>query len=397
MINNIRIQDIALLFLLALMVSCAGKFRQAIVAGRPGLDDHKRFPVRLLEPDTSMLLSFSEPVHPLPGIDLDAVIEAYNGHGEVRRPISARSGSFDAFLEDMNTLVFIIIRNDSIIYERYYDGYSRESEISSFSLTKSVLSMLVGCAIEDGYIGSVHDTASKYVPELGPNGFDRVTIRQLLQMTSGINIDEVYYNPFRGPVDLYLSSDLYASMLKAKVVKEPGTTFSYRSGDSQVLGMVLDRALGEQTITGYMQEKLWWPLGMEYGGSWMIDREGDGLEKTFCCLSATPLDFARLGRLYLHGGDWNGRQIVPAEWVEESLKIDTLKGSDPHFQYHWRVHEDYFYAYGYAGQILYVEPAQNLIMLRMGNPRMKLNWRGFMPAVSGVLTGKPVTENVGAD
>ncbi len=382
-----------MLVLLTLAVSCSGKLRSAMVAGRPGLEDHEKFPVRLLESDPARVFNFYESPRTLTAVDLEEVLRAYNSHPDVRRTLSAGGESFDSFVEERNTIAFIIIQNDSIIYERYFGGYSRNSEVSSFSLTKSVLSMLVGCALADGYIGSVHDTVCQYVPELKPNGFDRVTIRHLLQMTSGININEVFHNPFRGPLDLYYGDDLYASLLRAEVVDEPGTSHDYRSGDSQLLGLVLDRALGEQTITGYMQEKLWGPLGMEHGGSWMVDNEENGLERTFCCLSATPLDFARLGRLYLHGGNWNGQQLVPEWWVEESLKTDTLEGSDPHFQYHWRVYDNYFFAYGYGGQMLYVEPEQNLIMVRMGTPRRRLNWKAFMPSVAGLFSGPAIAES----
>ncbi len=244
---------------------------------------------------------------------------------------------------------------------------------------------MVGCPIDDGYILSVDEPVYHYVPELREKGFENVTIRHLLQMTSGINFSEVYYNPFRGPVDLYYSEDIYSSLLGLKVTKEPGTRHNYNSGDSQLLGLVLHRALKGMTITSYMQERLWGPLGMEYAGSWVIDSEESGMEKTFCCLSGSPVDFAKFGRLFMHGGVWNGQRIVSEEWIRESTKTDTMYGSDRGYQYHWHVTDNSFSAYGYAGQVVYVEPERGLIFVRAGTDRSRLNWGLFFSVVSQAL------------
>ncbi len=384
-----RFRGIALIVFLIVLVSCAGRFHKMIMAGLPGLHDHEKFPVRVLEPADLSDFQFAEAGSELADIDMEAFITAYNRQEEeIERSISGGYDSFDAFLEDVESVAFLIIRADTILYERYFDGYSRDSELSSFSLTKSLLSILIGCAIDDGYIGGIEEAVVDYIPELDRNGFAEVTIKHLLQMTSGVNMAEVYYNPFWGPIDLYHSDNLREAILKMEVKGTPGTLHNYNSGDSQLLGLILDRALGDKNITAYMQEKLWGPLGMQYSGSWVVDNKEDGLEKTFCCLSARPVDFARFGRLYLHGGNWEGRQLVSEKWVNESLKIDDTEGSDSGYQYHWYVAEDHFSAYGYAGQIVFVDPDRELIIVRMGNDRSGMIWPVLLSTLSDVIAGE---------
>ncbi len=376
-----------LMLLLTLLINACG-FHRAIVHGVPGLEDHKKFPVRTLLPDTTNSFHFFNAANMLPdsAIPIQHIIDAYNQKKEhIDRPVRKRYQTFGDFLRDSETVALIIIRNDTVIYENFLSGYTRESEFSSYSMTKSFVSLLTGCAIEDGYIDSIDDVVSKYVPEMASNGFDRVTIRHLLQMTSGTNFRESYLNPYRGLTELYLSEDLRASTANIKVRREPGSRHYYSSGDSQLLGLVLHHALDTMSITQYMQGRLWGPLGMEYQGSWIVDNEHNGLEKTFCCLSAAPYDFARFGRLMMHHGSWNGSQLISEEWVKESIKTDSSDGSHPMYQYSWRVTENYFSAYGYAGQVLLMYPEKEMILLRFGESTNKLNWRKFLAALAESL------------
>ena len=234
---------------------------------------------------------------------------------------------FDKYLEDNKTVAFLIIKNDTIQYEKYFKGYEKESIVPSFSMAKSVTSILLGCAIDDGLIKSVDEPITHYIPELIKNGFDKVTIKHLLQMTSGIEFKESYVNPFGDAASFYYGLNLRKKIGKMRLKTAPGKQFEYVSGNTQLLGLVLERSLKEKTITSYLQEKIWTPLGMEYDASWSIDRKKNGLEKTFCCLNARARDFAKIGRLYKNKGNWNGRQIVSQKWVEESTKLDTSEGS----------------------------------------------------------------------
>jgi CubicO group peptidase (beta-lactamase class C family) len=246
-------------------------------------------------------------------------------------------------------------------------------------MAKSFLSVLIGCAIDDGYIGSVEQPVTDFVPELGRNGFAPVKIKHLLQMTSGMDYTESD-NPFGIHPRFYYGSNLEERLLRLKLKTAPGKKFVYKSGENQLLGLILSRALKPRTITAYMQERIWEPLGMEYGGLWSIDHQGDGLEKTFCCIAARARDYAKFGRLYLNHGNWNGRQIVARSWVEQSTRIDTTEGSAWDYQYQWwlvsRENGDYMAA-GHLGQYVYVNPLKQLIIVRLGKSSGGLRSAGW--------------------
>lgn len=287
--------------------------------------------------------------------------------------------AFDSFLEENKTVAFLIIRNDSIQYEKYFNGYEQSSVVASFSMAKSVTSMLIGCALADGYIKSVEEPITHYLPELQKNGLEKVTIRHLLQMTSGIEFNESYVNPFGDAASFYYGRHLRKYISQMKPETEPGQQFHYISGNTQLLGAILDRALPEnKTVTQYLQERIWQHLGMEYEASWSLDKKKDGLEKTFCCLNARARDFAKLGRLYLNKGNWQGKQIVPATWVKESTQVDTTQGSAWFYQYQWWLPSTSgdFMARGILGQYIYVNPAKNLIIVRLGKDYGDANWQG---------------------
>jgi CubicO group peptidase (beta-lactamase class C family) len=243
-------------------------------------------------------------------------------------------------------------------------------------MAKSVTSILIGCAIDEGFIKSVDEPITNYIPELNEKGFDKVTIRHLLQMTSGIEFKESYSNPFGDAASFYYGRNLRKKISKMEMKTEPGTQFEYISGNTQLLGLVLERALHGKSVTQYLQEKLWTPLGMEYDASWSIDRKKDGLEKTFCCLNACARDYARIGRLYLNKGNWNGKQIVSQKWVEESTKLDTTAGSASFYQFQWWLPAPGvdFMAEGILGQFIYVNPSKDLIIVRLGKKEGEANW-----------------------
>jgi CubicO group peptidase (beta-lactamase class C family) len=290
---------------------------------------------------------------------------------------SANPISLDAYLKKHKTLAFILIRNDSVLYESYYRNRDTFSFVPSFSMAKSFTSALIGCALNDGIIHSVQDPVTKYIPELKPNGFDSVTIEHLLQMTSGINFKENYFNPFGHAAGFYYGKNLRKKMLRIKLKNKPGTKFEYTSGSSQLLGFVLDRALKNKTITQYLQEKIWTPLEMESNASWSVDQHRKGIEKTFCCLNATARDFSRLGRLYLNNGNWNGRQVIPREWIELSTRSDRSKGGASFYKYQWwlpHVYKDDFLANGFLGQYIYVCPEKKIIIVRLGKTSDGLYW-----------------------
>lgn len=290
-----------------------------------------------------------------------------------------KSIDFDQYLADNKTVAFLIIQNDSIKYERYFNDYKEDSRVTSFSMAKSIISILIGKAIEEGKIKSVQEPITNYIPELKANGFDQVTIEHVLQMTSGLEFKEQYTNPFGHVATYYYGRRLRKAIPKLKLATKPGITFNYVSGNTELLGLILERALNGPSITSYLESTLWQPLGMEYDATWSLDRKNNGLEKTFCCINARAKDFAKIGRLYLNGGNWNGQQIINNDWVKTSTSLDTSNSSAWYYQYQWWLptKEGDFLAKGILGQYIYVHPKKNLIIVRLGKNKGSVAWEQF--------------------
>ncbi|HET6991165.1 MAG TPA: serine hydrolase, partial [Bacteroidia bacterium] len=217
----------------------------------------------------------------------------------------------------IETGAFLIIQNDSVKCEKYWGEFSDHSYTNSFSMAKTVIGILVGCAIQDGSIKSIDQKVSDFIPEFKNDERSKITIRNLLCMSSGINFDEDYVNPLAYPAASYYGSDLRKLTFSYdKLNATPGEKFKYLSGNTQLLGFVLKKATGK-TVADYASEKLWIPIGCEHPAFWCLDHK-DGDEKAFCCINSNARDFARIGKLYLDSGRWNGKQIVPLDYAFES-------------------------------------------------------------------------------
>ncbi len=340
------------------LTSC--KVSRFVIYNFADINDHKKFPARAIEKGTTTFQF--------------AIAE----NGKVPREITINEENlpFEEFLEKNKTVAFLIIQNDTIQYEQYWRKYDESSIVPSFSMAKSVLSILIGCAIDDGLIQSVSEPITNYVPELKENGFDIVSIEHLLQMTSGLKFNEGYANPFGDVATFYYGTNLRKAINKLKLKSNPGEAFEYLSGNTQLLGLVLERALKDKSISSYLEERIWQPLGMEFDASWSLDRKKDGLEKTFCCLNARARDYAKIGRLYLNKGKWGDEQIVSEEWVVKSTMTDTSNGAVPFYQYQWWLptKDGDFLAQGILGQYIYVHPTKNLIIVRLGKKEGKVDW-----------------------
>ncbi len=206
----------------------------------------------------------------------------------------------------------------------------------------------------------------------------------MLQIIYGIDFNESYTNPFGDAATFYYGINLRKATRKIKLKTKPEHYFEYVSGNTQLLDLVLERALKEQTVTAYLEEKLWIPLEMEFEASWSIDKKKNGLEKTFCCINARVRDFAKIGRLYFNKGRWNGKQIVSEDWVRQSTKIDTSGGSAWNYQYQWWLPSKTgdFMAAGILGQYIYVNPEKELIIVRLGKYRGKTDWAELFTNIS---------------
>jgi CubicO group peptidase (beta-lactamase class C family) len=297
----------------------------------------------------------------------------------------ARVAKIDSMVAANNSVAFLIIRNDSILMERYYQQYEASSTVASFSMAKSYTSALMGAAIGDGAIKSIEEPITNYLTELkGKTGFDQIKIRHLLQMTSGIKSSESYYNPLGQAAKLYYGRNLRRYLSRLKTDYAPGTKFAYRSVNTQLLGLIVERAT-KKNVTDYMNEKIWSHLGAEYEATWSIDKKKNGLEKTFCCINAKARDFAKFGRLYLNEGQWNVQQLLPKEWITESTTSTQEEGAVGYYGYQWWISQKGFYADGLHGQFIYVNRAKNLIIVRLGKSEGKMPWPTFFDQLSEYL------------
>ncbi len=293
---------------------------------------------------------------------------------------------FEDYITQDGTVAFLIIQNDSIQYEKYFQGYDRSSIVPSFSMAKSITSMLIGLAIADQYINSVHDPVSQYIPDIKHKELAQTTILDLLQMTASLKFDENYKNPFGHIAGFYYGQNLRKRSKRLRIEKSPDYQFEYKSGNAQLLGLILDRALPEEiTLSHYLQEKIWKPLEMEFPASWSIDDEKEHpIERTFCCINARAIDFAKLGRLYLNEGVFKNQRIISKDWIAQSTKVDTSNGSAWNYQYQWWLptQKGDFMAVGLLGQYLYVNPNKNLIIVRLGKKKKKIDWDNLFPRIA---------------
>ena len=332
----------------------------------PDTDDYKIFPARKLSP-SKIPFRFKEDFN-------SSRVPPHIRYGE-KLPII-----LEEFLNSTDTLAFLIVKDEMLIYEKYLKGHRQSSISMSFSVTKSLFSALVGIALNEGYLQSLEQPVTDYVPELSSQGFEAVTLKHLLQMTSGVGDDDYgkFNNPFGRQARLTYTSNIEEELDGLTLEDSPGKGFSYKSVDNALLALILKRSLNSKTLTEYMQEKIWNPLGMEFGALWSIDHAPDGIERTWCCISATARDLAKFGRLYLHQGYWDGKPVVPEGWVEQSTKVDTTEGSAGYYQYGWWImsnrYKD-FRAEGILGQFIYINPVKRVIIVRLGENRGGLTWK----------------------
>tara|TARA_B110000977_G_scaffold152862_1_gene194180 strand:- start:690 stop:1844 length:1155 start_codon:yes stop_codon:yes gene_type:complete len=274
-------------------------------------------------------------------------------------------------LEGNNSIAFTVIQHDSLRYETYWGIGSRTSRTNSFSMAKSVVGMLIGIAIQDGYIESIDQKITDFIPEYdrpGDHFNQEVSIKHLLTMSSGMDWHEDYYNPFGITAEAYFTKNLNDLMLSIDFTEKPGERWDYQSGSTQLMGLIIERAT-EKTLSEYLSTKLWKPLNGTDAAEWTIDKEG-GIEKAYCCLNSNALDFARFGQLYLDQGNWNGKQLIDSAFVTATLSPDL----EAHYGYSWWLYETQYKYPAYAmrgvnGQYVIVIPALDLVAVRLGHKR----------------------------
>lgn len=284
----------------------------------------------------------------------------------------------EKFLAETDTSALLVLRNGSIRYERYMLTGGRDVHWLSWSVAKSFISALVGIAVHEGRIKSIEDPITKYVSSLRGSAYDGVRIKDVLQMSSGARWDETYANPFsdvsRFGTTLFLGGSLNRFTATLERERTPGTYNQYNSADTHALGMLLTRATG-RSVSSYMEEKLWRPLGMESTGHWLLDDHG--MEMVFGGLNATARDYAKIGELYRLGGMWQGKEILSKSWVHASITPDAphltpeAKAGDVFpvgYGYQWWIpasQQGEFSAIGIYNQFVYVNPTRNVVIVKL--------------------------------
>lgn len=287
----------------------------------------------------------------------------------------------DHFLMRTQTTSFIIVHDDKIIYEKYFNGADRSFMAPAFSMTKSFISALIGIAIDKKQINSVGDPITNYLPELlaRDKRFARITIKDLLSMSTGIRA--IQDAPYYDETVAYWTPELKNVLLNTLVIIEPpGRHFHYHDYFAQLAGLVLMRATN-QSVTQLLQNEILEPLGAEYGGSWSIDSKKDDLEQLAIGINVPARDYAKFGLLFLHEGKWDNKQIISSAWVNEStqpvpkpLGYYPKEMSQESYKYFWRSlkrtneknDKNDFLAAGHKGQLIYISPQKNLIIVRTG-------------------------------
>ena len=278
----------------------------------------------------------------------------------------------NAINDSLETVALLIIKKDSIAFEEYWHGYSADTISNSFSMAKSWVSTLIGVAIRDGKIKSVNQKVSDFIPEFANRKNSEITIKHLLTMSSGLDWDEDYYNPFGKTAEAYYGENLRDLVLNLKAVDPPGIIFKYHSSCTQILAFIIEQATS-QSINKYMQEKLWKPFGARNPALWSLDKK-NGDEKAFCCINSNARDYARLGKLYLNNGLWNGVPIIDSSYSKEAVRAAELKNIDGYkntnygYQF-WlakRKNLNIFYARGLWGQYMICIPEKDIIIVRLG-------------------------------
>jgi len=274
--------------------------------------------------------------------------------------------------DSLETVAFMVIVNDSIQFEKYWHGYSTDTMSNSFSMSKSWISTLIGIAIKEEKIKSVDQKVCAFLPNFCEGRNAGLTIKDLLTMSSGLNWKEDYYNPIGQTSEAYYGNDVSGLMNNLKVVETPGKVFKYHSSCTQLLTFILEVA-SEKTISDYASEKLWKPMGAKHPALWNTDVvRGD--EKGFCCINSNARDFARLGKLYLHKGNWNGLQILDKNYVKSATSAANLldENGSPNTNYgfqFWLAERQglaIYYARGLWGQYVICIPEKDMIIVRLG-------------------------------
>ncbi len=313
------------------------------------IDDYQVFETRLIKAGQTQ----EWPLHP--DYELNSLPK------ELSQDVEANDG-----------IAFAIVKDGQLLEEQYYQGYGPNSKTNSFSMAKTVLTLMVGKAIEEGIMKNFDQPITDFLPEFkDAKDGDVPSIGSLSKMSSGYEWEEHYYSPFSPTVELLYGDDVESFLLEGAFTSPPDTKFYYSSASTQLLALCLSRALKKSnpkaTLSNYLSEKLWKPLGMNDDGIWHLDNAG--MELAYCCINTNVRNYARFGQLLLQDGQWNGQQLISKQFVEEMRS----PGMVPHYGYSTWIEDvnkpNYYYYRGHLGQYIFIVPEHNAVIVRLGRSR----------------------------
>lgn len=279
-------------------------------------------------------------------------------------------------IEKYHPAALVVIKNEELIYEEYWDNYNEDSYTNSFSMAKSYIGLLIGIALQEGKINSLDDPVGNYLPQY--ESFPELTIKSLLTMSSGINFDESYNSPFGHMAKAYYGTDIKALNEHYTVTDTPERNWTYLGGNTIILGFLIEKVTG-QTIAEYFSEKIWSKIGARNKALWTLDKEG-GHEKSYCCFYSNARDFARIGQLVLNKGTWNNERIIPEDYLEAATSpayyLKDKEGNPVDF-YGYQIWTAYYknidiiFFRGILGQYTIIIPEKNIVIVRLGHERPK--------------------------
>ena len=286
-----------------------------------------------------------------------------------------------SILEDLRTAGFLIVKDDSLLFEHYGEGWTEDSVVNSFSVAKSYIGLLTGIALKEGVIGDLQQKVGEFIPEFSSGCYSNITLENLLTMSTGLEWSETGKGAFDDDAKAYYGHQVRKLSLEQPCDGEPGKIFSYSSGSTQIMAEVLEEAYGKR-LDRLVQEKIWKPLNAESDAWWGMDRK-DGDLKAFCCLYAINRDLARLGQVYLDSGRWNGTQLITKQYWERSITpadISDRGRPNERYGYFWWLAKvdglDVHYARGFHGQYIVVLPRERMVIVRSGKLRQVVDEAG---------------------
>lgn len=327
--------------------------KQALVYQMPGIEDYKIFNNRIVRAGDYQAWEIDE---------------NYN-----TAKIADSTRDKMAFYEPV---AFLIIRDQKIIYEEYWDGFNEDSLSNSFSMAKGIVSLLIGAALDDGHIKSLDQKVGEFIEAYNEDGKEEITIRDVLTMSSGLDWDEAYASLFSPTTESYYGNDLRGLVKNLDIMEKPGVRYYYRSIDTELLAMIVESATG-RSISDYCSEKFWKEMGAKHDALWSLDAK-EGMEKAFCCFNSNARDFARWGQLILNKGKWNSNQLISEDYLNEAISAADYLTDDEgnHVDYYgyqwWLIEHDGIiipYMRGILGQYVFAIPEKNAVVVRLGHKR----------------------------